>query len=226
MRVRVLYFAGLRQATGTGEEILTIRDGVSAGDLWKTLESRHADLVPWRARLKIAVNEEFASEETPLQEGDVVALLPPVSGGSGRARIERAPLNAQRLAAEITGHGAGACVTFTGIVRPDEKGTPIRSLTYEIYPGMAEKKLEAVCDETLARFPIREIRIGHRHGEIPAGEAALAIAVASERREAAFEACRFAVERLKEIVPIWKIAPEEPGRSQTLPQKTENSENR
>ena len=206
MRVHVLYFAGVRQAVSTREESLSLPEGASLDQLWTALAGRHPEISGWKGRLKLAVNEEFAEGRTPLKEGDVVALLPPVSGGSPRARLEEAPLNPAGLAGEISGRGEGACVTFTGIVRPIEKGAPIRALSYEAYPPMAARKLEAVCDEARARFPILEIRISHRQGDVPAGQIAVAIVVTSERREAALAACRFAIERVKEIVPIWKIS--------------------
>lgn len=208
MRVEVLYFAGLRQALGLSRETVSLPAGASVAALHRLLEEKHPPLVPWRDRIRVAVNEAFAVPETPLSNGDTVALLPPLSGGAPRAWIVEEPIDPLALLAGAAADGSGACVTFTGIVRPTEKGERIAALEYEIYPGMAERQLDAVCAETMRRFPIQDVRIVHRCGNVPAGAAAVAIAVWSERREAAFDACRFAIERLKEIVPIWKTVPE------------------
>ncbi len=202
MRVTVLFFAGVRQALGISSEPFDLPEGSRVGALWQVLSERHPPLARWEDRLKIAVNEEFADRSTPLAEGSVVALLPPVSGGAGRAVLTSEPLRPESLLRDVP--GAGACVTFAGTVRPAENGVPIQGLRYEAYTAMAERKLEAVCDEALARFPLLDIRIVHRHGVVPAGANAVLVAAWSERRDAAFDAARFAIERIKEIVPIWK----------------------
>lgn len=204
VRVSVLYFAGVRQEIGRPGEAFDLTPGASVETLWRVLVERHPALLPWEGRLQIAVNEEFARRETPLADGSVVAILPPVSGGAGRARLSTEPLRLDALLAELAGRGEGARVTFAGTVRPSEKGAPIAGLRYEVYASMAARKLEEVCDEALARFPILDIRIAHRQGFVPAGEDAVAIAVSAEHRAAAFDAARYAIERVKEIVPIWK----------------------
>lgn len=202
MRVTVLFFAGVRETLATSGEPVDLPAGSDVGALWQALARKHPDLSRWEGRLKIAVDEEFATPETPLAEGSVVALLPPVSGGTGRARLTAEPLRPESLMQDVP--GAGACVTFAGTVRPTENGVPVLGLRYEAYTPMAERKLEAVCDEALARFPVLDIRISHRHGMVSAGEHAVLVIVWSERRDAAFDAARFAIERVKEIVPIWK----------------------
>lgn len=217
MRVSVLYFAGVRQGIGRSEEAVDLPPGASVGTLWRTLAERHPELLRWEGRLQIAVNEEFARRETPLADGSVVAILPPVSGGAGRARLSAEPLRMDALLAEIAGRGEGARVTFAGTVRPSEDGRPIAGLRYEVYASMAARKLEEVCEEALARFAILDIRIAHREGLVPAGEDAVAIAVSAEHRAAAFDAARYAIERVKEVVPIWK----DPGKTGDGSQETE-----
>lgn len=204
MRVRVLYFAACRQAAGTGEEEVDLPAPPTVAGLWSALLARHPSLAGWEGKAKIAVDEELAGPDAPLRGGETVAVLPPLSGGMPEAALVDGPVSAAELAGALSRQGGGAVATFEGIVRPREGDRAIAGLRYEVYETMALRKLQEVAREAMERFRLIDVRIAHRRGFVPAGEAAVAIAVAAERREAAFEACRFAIERLKEIVPIWK----------------------
>lgn len=121
------------------------------------------------------------------------------------------PVSADALAKHLQGRGEGAVVTFEGVVRPEGAAGKAGRLDYDAYAPMAEAKLEEVAEEVRARFGVLGVAIAHRHGAVPVGEAAVAIAVAARHRKEAFEACAFAIDRVKEIVPIWKMGGDSPG---------------
>ena len=155
-------------------------------------------------RLAASVNFDVVPFETALCDGDEVAFLPPVAGGAGRASLSEAPLDPAEVVARVSGPGMGGLVSFSGAVRDHARGRAIRHLEYEAYPGMAEREMEKICDEAGRRWPGARVAIAHRVGHLEIGELAVVIAAAAPHRAEAFEACRFAIDTLKETVPIWK----------------------
>jgi molybdopterin synthase catalytic subunit len=131
-----------------------------------------------------------------------------VSGGSetgGRLfRVTTEVLDAREVEVVVAGPESGAIVTFTGTVRDHARGKVVTALDYEAYPPAAEKMLERIGDEIRERWGIERVAIVHRYGLLRVGDASVVIAVASPHRDEAFAACRHAIERIKEIVPIWK----------------------
>jgi molybdopterin synthase catalytic subunit len=119
-------------------------------------------------------------------------------------KITQTPINMQELTDFVADPAAGAMATFVGMTRNANDGRRVIRLEYECYPGMAEKEMHKIAAEVLTRWPIRKIAMIHRLGQVDIGEASVAIAVSSSHRHAAFEACHFAINQLKEIVPIWK----------------------
>jgi molybdopterin synthase catalytic subunit len=206
MRVTTLFFGITRDLTGRSREEVEIADGVSLGDLWRLLETRFPRLDTVAESLLLAVNQEIAARTRVLQEGDEVALMPPVSGGSGEPlmRITRDRISAAALAAELRAPKDGAVVTFEGIVRNHSRGRATLYLEYEAYEPMALRKLKEIGEEAKQKFAIDEVAIVHRLGRLEIGETSVAIAVTAEHRGDAFRACQFAIDRLKQVVPIWK----------------------
>ena len=119
-------------------------------------------------------------------------------------KIIQVPINTQELADFVADPGAGAMATFVGMTRNTNEGRQVTRLEYECYPGMAEKEMKKIAAEVLQRWPIKKIAMVHRLGRVDIGEASVAIAVSSGHRHAAFEACHYAINQLKETVPIWK----------------------
>jgi len=119
-------------------------------------------------------------------------------------KITQSPINAQELADFVADPAAGAIATFVGTTRNTNEGRNVTRLEYECYPGMAEKEMEKIATEVLQRWPVKKIAMIHRLGRVDIGEASVAIAVSSGHRHAAFEACHYAINQLKETVPIWK----------------------
>jgi len=200
----VLLFAALREAVGQKQLDLELPADATLAELMARLEREHELLARYRGRLLVSLNEERAPLETQLGEGDEIALLPPVSGGSERAWIDTQRLSMDALLAEVTAPTMGGVVTFTGVVRNQARGAEIDHLEYESYAPMAERELRKITDAVAARWPQVRLALAHRVGRLEIGDAAVMIAVAAPHRAEAFEACRFAIDTLKKTVPIWK----------------------
>jgi molybdopterin synthase catalytic subunit len=200
--IRVLYFAVVRERLKLDSEALPPVADVAA--LWQELERRHPELVPLRAAIKVAVNQSFVDDRHPLADGDEVALIPPVSGGSGVFRVTDEPLDLDEVIRAVTVEEHGGVVTFTGVVRSQSHGKKIVRLEYEAYRPMAERKLAEIGQAIAAEMPGVRIAIVHRVGKLVVGEAAVVIATSAPHRGTAFDACRAAIDRLKQSVPIWK----------------------
>ncbi len=204
MRLHVLLFAGLREAVGVKELDLELPEDCSLGDLMGELEKSYALLSRYKGRLMISVNAERAPLETVLADGDEVALLPPVSGGADVPLVQAAPLSMDALLSRISGPDGGGVVTFGGVVRNRARGQAIDHLIYEAYPPMAEQELQKILAQVRERWPDVRLALSHRVGRLEIGDAAVMIAAAAPHRADAFEACRFAIDALKQSVPIWK----------------------
>lgn len=119
-------------------------------------------------------------------------------------RIVEEPIDANALVAAVSRASTGAVATFTGTTRDHHEGRRVHLLEYEAYPEMAVAELRKIGDEARQRWEIADIAIVHRIGKVPIGEASVVIAVSAAHRKPAFEACEFAIDRLKQVVPIWK----------------------
>lgn len=204
MQVRVLLFGSLREAADAKELSVTLPERAAVRDLRAELASLPA-FQKLAGRLRVAVNHEFASDDAALADGDEVAFLPPVSGGSdARCTISEHPLDEAAVVARVTGDDAGGVVTFVGAVRDHARGRAIRHLEYEAYPAMAVAEMERICDAASQRWPGVRVAIAHRVGHLDVGDLAVVVVAAAPHRAEAFDACRFAIDTLKESVPIWK----------------------
>lgn len=195
MRVTVRLFAGLRERAGTGRLEL---DGVErVGDVWGKL-----GLGDEPGGLLYALNREYVDRGAPLADGDEVALIPPVSGGAFLLSGE--PLDVARVVAEAESADAGAVASFVGTVRRTSRGREVVRLEYEAFPEMAEPMLTRLADELKEKHGLCEVAIHHRVGAVDIGEASVVIAVSAPHRAAALDACREAIDTLKETIPLWK----------------------
>lgn len=204
MRVKAVLFAALAAHLGLREEWLELPSGACAGDVLARYETRLRQPAALARTVLLAVNAEFCSPDTPLRDGDEVALLPPMSGGAPQSivvALVRQPLPPPPAWA---GGAHGAVVTFEGVVRQDAGPAEVRELFYEAYELMAERRLAALATTAAERWPLTHIHILHRLGQVPVGEASVRVIVAAPHREAAFAACRYLIDTLKSGVPIWK----------------------
>ena len=208
MKIRLLAFASAGDALGASELDLEMPDGSRVADLRERLDRDHPRLAPLWPRLAVAVDGRVVPPEAPLTDGAEVALLPPVSGGSPeaplRAELVDDPIDLHRVLATVSGPSRGAVVFFLGTVRDHHAGRTVGKLTYSAYRSMALDGLRRIVEDLEASAPGLRAAIIHRLGDVPVGEASVAIAVASPHRAAAYEASRTALERLKTEIPIWK----------------------
>jgi molybdopterin synthase catalytic subunit len=205
MKVNVLFFGITRDLTGFAQEQVELPEGENLDGLWRRLETRFPRLGSIADSLLVAVNQEIAKRPTPLRDGDEVAFLPPVSGGAGDFfRVTREVIPVCELAQQLQASGDGAVVVFEGVVRSHSRGRATLHLEYEAYEPMAVRKLEEIGREAKQKFAIDRIGMIHRLGRLEIGEISVAIVVTAEHRRAAFAACQYAIDRLKQVVPIWK----------------------
>ncbi len=207
----VLLFAALKDAAQTSSIQIRGASPVSIADLLKLCGEQFPILAPYLSYIRVAVNFEYSNQEQNVSMTDEIAFLPPVSGGSSEifqplVAITHDKIDSHevaRSAENCLNGGAGAVLTFEGIVRDNANGHTIHFLEYFAYDEMARRVLRNVSDEVRARWNL-PCAIVHRLGRLEIGEASVVICVASAHRGEAFEACRYAIDRLKETVPIWK----------------------
>jgi MoaE-MoaD fusion protein len=194
VRVTVRLFAGLRERAGWSQKEI---DATTVGDVWQAL-----GLGVEPDGLLYAVNKEYAPKETALADGDTVALIPPVSGGSFLLSDTKVSLD--RVVAEVASGEAGAIATFTGSARRHSRGRTVDYLDYEAYEGMAEEMMGKLAASLKERYDIHGIAIHHRVGRVEIGEPSVVIAVSAAHRRDALAACKDAIDILKVDVPLWK----------------------
>jgi molybdopterin synthase catalytic subunit len=231
VRIRVRLFAMQRELAGTRQVELDLQEGATIEDAWRALVERFPGLAPGRASVRFAHNGGYAPAETRLGDGDEVAMIPPVSGGAGpdaldagRVRIleiREAPFGPDlltELSAGLATPDDGAVVGFLGVTRrapgtpaPGQEaeaarhaGRSVESLEYEALPEMALRVMAEIADEIEARFGVTRLAIVHRTGDVPLGEASVAIVACAPHRDAAFDAARYAIDETKGRAPIWK----------------------
>jgi molybdopterin converting factor subunit 1 len=204
MRIRVLYFAVVRERLGREHEEFDLPAGATVAGLLEELERRYDAVAGLRRHLQVARNQEIARPETVLEEGDEIALIPPVSGGAALVGLREEPLDLGEVARAVAHEGAGGIVTFTGVVRRQSRGRNVERLEYEAYRAMAEERLLAIATEIERAVPGTRVAILHRVGTLRVGDVAVILAASAPHREEAFAAARECIERLKKEVPIWK----------------------
>ncbi len=214
MKITLRYFALWRELLDRAGETREVAPGTTVGALFDELTAAQPRLAALRGATMLMVNQEYVDAGRALEEGDEVVFIPPVSGGGATEgadrprpfRVVETPLDVTEVIRAVEHPGAGAIVSFTGTVRDHSLGKAVTALEYEAYPAAAEKMLARIGAEIAERWGLRAecVAIVHRVGCLAVGEASVVIAVAAPHRRAAFEACEYAIVRLKEIVPIWK----------------------
>ena len=224
MRVSVRLFAVQRELAGAREVSLALGDGATIETAWQALVDRFPVLAPGRPSIRFARNGEYAEPDEALAEGDELACIPPVSGGSDVPpilEIRSEPLGPailDELGTRLATPADGAIVGFIGRTRATP-GTPapgqeaeaarfadesVEALAYEAHETMALRVMADIAAEIAERFAVTRLAIVHRTGEVPLGEASVAVVAASPHRDAAFRAARYAIDETKARAPIWK----------------------
>ena len=205
--VTVLLFAGLREAAKAETITVEIAEGSTAGDLLEAVETQIPALAGRVGASRVAVDHAFVDADAPIDGAKELALIPPVSGGHDgppRILLSSAPLSLAAVVSAVEHPGAGGLTTFTGNVRLHSRGQTIERLEYEAYAPMATAVMTQIADGIEAEIEGTRVAIHHRIGVLGIGETAVVIAASAPHRAEAFDACRAAIERLKEDVPIWK----------------------
>jgi molybdopterin synthase catalytic subunit/molybdopterin converting factor small subunit len=211
MQVKILAFATASDHLGRQPIVRELPAGADLGMLEVALLAEFPGLAALWPRLAVAVDGKLVPAAgraaTPLRDGAEVALLPPVSGGAPgtvRSGLVDGPLDAAAAQALVAANDCGALVLFLGNVRDHHAGRQVTQLTYSAYAPMAADRLAAIVADLEEGDQRVRAAIFHRLGDVPVGEPSVVIAVASPHRQAAYEASRLALERLKREVPIWK----------------------
>lgn len=212
----------LKDITGSAAETLELDSGSRLQSVFDHYAARFPRLRELAPSIVMAHNRQFSSPQTPLEDGDEIALLPPVSGGSQDAfvatpyihqiddpqghffALTRQAIDTDALRRRLLQPGDGAVVTFEGVVRNNTGGRPTRLLDYDCYAPMAIETMAALGRDIAARHAISRIAMVHRLGSIAIGDASVAIVVTAAHRKPAFAAAAEAIDRLKRTVPIWK----------------------
>ena len=199
--LEVRLFAILREHAGSDSLPLELGEGATVADALERIaaDPSLADLLR-QLPVRMAVNREYATAETPLRAGDELALIPPISGGAGRvhARVSAEPLSLEALSRAVASPAAGGIVSFQGVTREVER------LDYETYREMAEQQMAAILVACVERHRLVAAAAEHRVGAVPLGEPGVIVAASAAHRDEAFAGAREAIDRIKAEAPIWK----------------------
>lgn len=215
MRIKVLFFGALKDIAGRPEDSLDVPGDSRLSDVFEHYAGRLPRMREMAGSIVMARNQQFAAISDTVEEGDEVAFLPPVSGGSdwyireitengNFFALTEKPINSRMIVHRLLKGADGAVITFEGVVRNNTNGRHTRFLEYECYEPMAVRTMAEIGRDIAAQLPINHIALVHRLGRLLIGEASVVIVVTASHRRAAFEAASEGIDRLKRIVPIWK----------------------
>jgi molybdopterin synthase catalytic subunit len=204
----VRLFARYREAAGRERLDIELPEDGTVESAWSAVVASHPQLTEYRPYTLFAVGQDYVSPEHRLRSDDELCLFPPVSGGSvvgDLYEVVERPLSADALAAAVDDPGAGGIAIFSGVVRNETGGRPVKFLEYEAHAPMAAAKMREIGKAVRGRWPsVKRVAMQHRIGRLEIGESSVLIAVSAAHRQEAFEACKYAIDTLKQIVPVWK----------------------
>ena len=209
LTVNVLFFAGARQRSGTArvqlelQEPITVREAAQAACQAAPNQHKLPD------NIAFAINNSYALPDQIVNDGDEIAILPPVSGGAQRRTeplvlITSDPIDTEKVASNVASDTDGAVVIFNGITRNKNQGRLVIKLEYEAYSPMAEETMQQIIDEMHDQWDIGAVAVAHRTGIVEIGQVSMCLAVSAPHRADAFKAAQYFVDELKQRVPIWK----------------------
>ena len=204
MQITVIYLGGSRSQSGTKSETIELKEGDTLSVAIARVSAAHPALVPYLGSVRWAINHEFATPQSILNDGDEVALIPPVQGGTPSVLVTEDTLDPAAVLRAVASDDVGASILFVGTVRNHSRGKDVARLEYEAYVPMVEKQLERIIGELEEEIEGVRVFIAHRYGELNVGDISIVIATASAHRDEAYRASREAIERIKVDVPIFK----------------------
>ena len=207
MRVTVLFFAGARERVGTGRvELNLLEDAKLGAAVDQAIASAGAEYeLP--ENVMLARNGAYADRSTILSDGDEIAIIPPVSGGANGIAdvwVTSDEIDADEVVSRVGSDRDGAVVVFHGITRDHNEGRSVLWLEYEAYSPMAEDMMKQIISEMRDKWEIGDVAVCHRTGRVDIGQTSMVLAVSAAHRRPAFESALYFIDRLKEVVPIWK----------------------
>lgn len=205
--VRIRFHGGSRELAGCAESTLTLGATSDRAALEAAIHEAHPRLATHWRRMRIAIDDEFADDDFVLGEGQSVDVLPPVAGGSSAVPlciVTSEPLSIDALYDAVTHPGAGGVAIFVGVVRDHADGLPVARLDYEHHATLAEREMHRVLAQVADEIPGSRLAAAHRVGQLGVGDRAVIVAASAPHRAEAFDACRRAIDRIKDTVPIWK----------------------
>jgi molybdopterin synthase catalytic subunit len=202
-------------ARNQAEVSVTLNGGRTVGDLIGLLDREYPEMAELihKKKVLVSVNHEIAHPDTVINEGAEVALLPPFAGGAPpesdemlvRIQREDFSIDAELARVRARSNRIGGVAIFLGTARDRSKGHDVSGIKFEYYEGMAQKKLREIRERALKDFDVIEVLIVHRYGDIQIGENIVLVIAAAEHRAEAFRACKWSIDELKQITPIWKL---------------------
>lgn len=207
MEVSVHYYAAARELAGCESSKFEFSAAsVAQVELRRAIAERAPSLGSFLERMRLAVNGDFVDAALELRDGDRVDVLPPVAGGSPvvLCRITDGEISLDETRRAVEHPGAGGVCIFHGVVRDHADGQPVTRLDYEAHESLAEKEMRRVLTGVVSEHPGSRIAAVHRVGRLAVGDVAVCVAASAAHRDEAFVACRKAIDRIKETVPLWK----------------------
>jgi len=207
MNVDVHFYAAARELAGCSGTKLEVEPmSLPQDELRQLLSDRFPSLAGFLSRMRLAVNGEFVDDSLALRDGDRVDVLPPVAGGSPVAlcRVSSEEISLDQVRKAVEHRGAGGICIFHGVVRDHADGKQVARLDYEAHESLAQREMMRVLEAVTAEYPGVRIAAVHRVGELAIGDVAVCLAASAAHRGDAFSACREAIDRIKETVPLWK----------------------
>lgn len=207
MRVSVYYYAAAKELAGCQSSTFEFAsERIPQAELRAAVTARVPSLAAFLERMRLAVNGDFVDVSQPLQDGDRVDVLPPVAGGSPvvLCRVTHQEISLDEVRKSVEHAGAGGVCIFHGVVRDHADGNQVARLDYEAHESLAVKEMKRVLERVAAEHTGVRIAAVHRVGQLGIGDVAVCVAASAAHRDDAFAACRKAIDRIKETVPLWK----------------------
>ncbi len=202
--VRIVYFAAARELAGCDNEEVALAPGQDEATFRAWLASHRPRLAPYLPRMRLALNGDLRPESVLIGDGDEVCVLPPVAGGSALAEVRDRPLSIDEALNAVRHPSAGGIAIFLGVVRDHADGKAVSRLDYEAHVALANQEMAQILDQLMREHAGVRLAALHRVGELAVGDIAVVVAASAAHRGQAFDACRQAIDRIKETVPVWK----------------------
>ena len=218
MKIRLLYFAVIKDLVGKNQEDMELEGSATVRQLLVHFAGQYPQTEEVLPACRVAVNQDFVSLDHPLSENDEVVFIPPVAGGetlelANNLWVQSEALTLDPVLKALSQPQNGAQVLMIGTVRNQNEGQSVQDLKYEAYVPMVEKVFQEIMENTRSKYPQVQLAISHRVAHLEIGERAVIVGASAPHREEAFAACRSVIEALKKDAPIWKYETRENGQT-------------